>query len=107
VPAVHRRRACVSRRALQDNLTAGDANDAGDHAERPGRALEDGALLDVRLDVELGQRPALNTCAAAGEATLLVAERDDSERTPATSSCASCSPRLPPTRFAPGPPPIA
>ena len=42
-------------------------------------------MLDVRLDVELGQWTVLHTCEAAGEAALLVPERDDGERAPAAS----------------------
>ena len=170
---VHRRRAGVSCGAFDDDLAARDADDAGDDAEGHRRALEHGPLLDVHLEVELGQRPALHAREAAAEAALLVPERDDGERAgapadaldrlepgehaedaveatavrhrvevradpdlagvgvvprsrpsrfpsgststvspasriqPATRSCASCSPALPPTRFAPGPAPIA
>ncbi len=83
--ASRRPRACVSRGALHDDLAAGDAHDARNHAERHGRPLEDGALLDVRFDVELGQRPVLHTSSAAGETALLVPERHDGERTPSAS----------------------
>jgi len=86
----------VSRGALHDDLAAGDAHDAGNHAERRGRPLEDGALLDVRFDVELGQRPVLHTSSAAGETALLVPERHDCERTrsasdPVVSCFISCA----------------
>ena len=53
----HRRRAGVVGAALEDDLAARDAGDRGDDPDRLVRALEHGALLDVQLEVGVGQLP--------------------------------------------------
>ena len=80
VPGRHRRRARVARRALENDLTARVADDAGHYSQRRARLLENRALLDVDLEVAAGKRPALDECPAADAPPLLVPEHNHSER---------------------------
>ena len=77
---VHRRRAGVVGAALEDDLAARLPDDRGDDPERRVRAREHRALLDVQLEERARQPAVLDAGAAAGAASLLVAEGDDGER---------------------------
>src|SRR5204863_3273370 len=75
VSLVHRRRASVACPALEDQLAAGIAHDAGDDPERRARALEHRALLDVKLEERIRQRvSARRERPASDAADLLSAE---------------------------------
>jgi hypothetical protein len=67
-------------RSLEDDFTPGRADDARHDAERCACAFEHRPLLDVQLDVASGQRAGLREREASVTAALLVAERDDAER---------------------------
>ena len=81
---------------------------AGDDAEHAVEAASGRNGVEVRSDLELGLRGIL-TANAAEE----LPQESDSTSSPASAiqpaarSCASCSARLKPGLFAPGPPPIA
>ena len=77
--AVHRRRSGVPRRAREAPAAANVADDRGHDAERRVGAEERRALLDVQLDVCVGQDAGRDTRPAAGAAPLLVPEDDDAE----------------------------
>ena len=81
------------------------ADDRGHDAERGVRAEEHGALLDVQLDVGVGQDAARHARAAPGAAPLLVPEDDDAETglpSASTASSPATTPSAPSKRPAPG-----
>ena len=76
--------------AVENNLAARVADDAGHDSECAAGSLENRPLLDVHLDVAAGKRRPLDECPAAEAPTLLVPEHDHPERSLAGAGAREC-----------------